>query len=384
VTASRIAGTDSAIARTQRSGVHYYQRPDDALAYDSTRTSLTGHAEQIGLEKISGIVRGFTGFTRYSPGFEINDVGFLPRADLQNYSTWIGLQYNTPKYFYRRAWVNFNQWSGWTTAGLRTDFGGNVNAHAEFKNRWWIHSGYGVDYILPVYDDRAARGGPAVRQSRAPFGWLGFEGDMRQAVTPFLFTNWGWGDNRRSWNYTIEPEVQFRIRSQLSMSVGPSYSRRIKDAQWYDNIEDAGGTTHHTFAHLDQRSLGVTTRINYTATPTLSLQAYAQPFISSRDYANLRELDRPRSARYEERYKAYLENGAQVEPEDENYKQLRSNTVLRWEYRPGSVLFLVWAQGRDQDGINPGTFEVRRDSRDLFAAHPENTFLIKTSYWFNF
>jgi hypothetical protein len=384
VAASRIAGSDSAIARTQRNGVHYFQRPDGALAYDAGRSSLTGHAEQVFLNKISGIVRASTGYTRYSPGFEINDVGFLPRADLQSYNSWIGLQYNTPKYFYRRAFVNFNQWSSWNTAGLRTDFGGNVNAHAEFKNRIWAHLGYGVDYILPTYDDRAARGGPAVRQSRSPFGWFGLEGDPRRAITPYLFTNFGRGDGGRSSNYSIDPRLEFRIKSQLSMSIGPSYTRRINDAQWYDNLDDAAGTTHYTFAHLDQRSLGITTRFNYTATPTLSLQAYAEPFISSRDYSNLREPDRPRSARYQERFKRYVENGIQVEPEDENYKQFRSNTVLRWEYRPGSVLFVVWAQGRDQDGVNPGTFGVRRDGRDLFAAHPDNTFLLKTSYWFNF
>jgi len=68
--------------------------------------------------------------------------------------------------------------------------------------------------------------------------------------------------------------------------------------------------------------------------------------------------------------------------QDFNVKQFRSNTVLRWEYRPGSALFLVWQQGR-QDSRNPGTFDVGRDYGDLFKTRSDNTFLIKGSYWFS-
>jgi hypothetical protein len=58
--------------------------------------------------------------------------------------------------------------------------------------------------------------------------------------------------------------------------------------------------------------------------------------------------------------------------------------VVRWEYRPGSALFLVWSQGRDQDDRHLGTFAPVRDYRDLFAARPDNTLLLKASYWFSF
>jgi hypothetical protein len=55
--------------------------------------------------------------------------------------------------------------------------------------------------------------------------------------------------------------------------------------------------------------------------------------------------------------------------------------VTRWEYRPGSVVYVVWSQGRDLFANAPGTFSLSRDSRDLFALTPKNTIAIKASYW---
>jgi hypothetical protein len=381
---SRVAGSDSAIARTQRGSVHYYQRPGSGLPYDPSRDHLDGATGQLALEKVSGLVRLFTGYTHRTPGFEINDVGYLERADQQSYSTWVGLQYTTPRWFYRRAFVNFNQWNSWTTGGLPTGLGGNINAHAEFRNSMWGHFGIGVDDAGTVYSDREARGGPALRQSPEVFTWVGWEGDIRRAIAPVLFTEYARTDGGRTSRWSLDPGVTLRLGDRTSVVVGPSYQRRLDDSQWYENEDDATGTTHYTFGRLDQRSLGVTTRINVTATPNLSLQVYAQPFISSRDWSDLRELDDPRAASYERRFKPYFDAGARALPEDETYKQFRSNTVLRWEYRPGSVLFVVWAQGREEDQRDPGRFAIARDGRNLFRTHPDNTLLVKTSYWLSF
>jgi hypothetical protein len=115
-------------------------------------------------------------------------------------------------------------------------------------------------------------------------------------------------------------------------------------------------------------------------TPALTLQVYAQPFITTGDYDNWREAADPRASDYDARYRPY---GAGSDPDAFNVKQFRSNTVLRWEYRPGSTLYAVWAQGRYQDDLDRGTFDVGRDARNLFGAHPDNTFLIKASYWFS-
>ena len=138
-------------------------------------------------------------------------------------------------------------------------------------------------------------------------------------------------------------------------------------------------TTHYTFARLDQETFALTMRANWTATPTLSLQFYGQPFVSAGSYSGWKQLGAPRAPSYADRFRPYRVGA----PNGFNVKQFNSNAVVRWEYSPASVLFLVWQQGRYQDTINAGTFDGQRDVRDLFAAPPQNTLLMKFSYWFN-
>ncbi|WKW12292.1 DUF5916 domain-containing protein [Pseudogemmatithrix spongiicola] len=138
-------------------------------------------------------------------------------------------------------------------------------------------------------------------------------------------------------------------------------------------------TTHYTFARLDQDLVQLTARANVTLSPTLSLQLYAQPFIAVGDFTDWREIADPYARAYDARYAPY---GGGADPGGFNSKQFNSNVVFRWEYRPGSVLFVVWQQGR-ADARNPGTFDMGRDVRSLFGTHPDNTVLLKLSYWFN-
>jgi hypothetical protein len=225
-----------------------------------------------------------------------------------------------------------------------------------------------------------------VRLSPNPIFWAGIEGDPRRALSPQLWVDGGRADEGRSYALHVNPVLVYRASSRFDVSMGPDYTRNVDDAQYVDQFGEPGSdTTHYTFAHLDQTTLGVTTRLNVTFTPNLSLQVYAQPFVSSGRYTNWRELDRPRSSRYEERYKPYAsaDGSTQLSDYDFNDKEFHSTTVLRWEYRSGSTLFLVWTQGRSQDDLNLGSFRLGRDYGDLFAAHPDNTFLVKVSYWFS-
>jgi hypothetical protein len=378
--ASQVDGSAAAITATQQSSVHGYQRPDASLGFDSTRTSLSGYSAQVGVSKNGGgITRFYTGVKRTSPGFEINDAGFLTRADIQSYSNWFQLAYNKPTSWYRKMFVNFNQWTNWNTGGMLTDLGGNVNAHAQFTNQWWGHFGYNLNNVGAVYDDRSARGGPAVRRLFNRSFWAGIETDQRWRVSPNVFVNGQFKDASGSWNYEIDPNSTIRVSGRLQLNLGASFFRGVNDAQWNGNF-DTLGVKHYTFARLDQKLTSLTTRLDFTATPTLTLQLYASPFITSGKYTNWRELNNPRADNYQDRFKPFMLEG---DPGGFNFKQFRSNTVVRWEYRPGSTIFLVWAQGRTQDGTDIGTFDMRRDANNLFRQRPDNTFLIKSSYWFN-
>jgi len=158
---SRVAGSALSIAATQTSTVHNYQRPDDDVVVDSTRTSLEGYSAQISVEKRAGgrsLASG--GFQLISPGFEINDVGFLSKASTRSQWAWFQYQWNTPTRLYRQGNVNFNQWNNWAWDNLHTELGGNVNSHWEMPNGMWLHAGVGINGLGRSYCDDCLRGGP--------------------------------------------------------------------------------------------------------------------------------------------------------------------------------------------------------------------------------
>jgi len=383
--ASRVDGTPAAIAATQRSNVHLYQRPDAGLTFDPDRTSLTGDAEEFYVRKVGGgMLRFETSYQRRSPGFEINDLGFLLRADQQSWNTWSALQFQRPQLFFRQGFWNFNWWQYWTTAGLPTERAANTNAHFQLNNRWWVHTGGTLSRLGTTYCDNCARGGPAVRRDPALSAWGGIEGDSRFPVVPFLWFNFWRGDGGRSRFVDVSPSLDLRVASRFTTSFGVSLSRNRDDWQWVGNITDTvTRVTSHTFAHLEQQTASINWRLDYTLSPTLSVQVYASPFVTRGTYSDVRELAEPRAADYRDRFRTYGDTGVTNNPGGFNFKEFRSNLVVRWEYRPGSTLFVVWTQGRDDLEAAEGDRTLRGDFRRLFDAYPMNTFLVKLSYWLN-
>lgn len=384
VVGSQVSGSDSAIARLQRNSSHGYLRPGSGLDYDPTRTSLSGGAAQLALSKIGGgIVRFEVNYQHVSPGFEINDLGFQSRVDQQGLSGWMGLQMLTPTALYRRWYLNFNAWRGWTSNGLPINFGGNINSYMQLASYWGVFAGMNANNVaVESFDDRWARGGPAIRRAPQGSAWIGFEGDSRKPIVPNVEYDWWNGDEGNTNGFSFNPGFGFRASSRLQGQLRASYTRGTNDTQWYANYGDPGNdTTHYTFARLEQRTISMTGRFDLTMTPRLSLQVYAQPFITTGHWTRWRELGNAKADRYNDRFKPFAPTTDTLG--DFNYKQFRSNTVLRWEYRPGSTLFLVWSQGREQSDRDLGVFNSRQDVTSLFATQPNNTFLVKASYWFS-
>ena len=382
IAGSRVTGSAEAIDATQRSSVHYYQRPDGELDYDPTRTSLGGSSSQLKFGKVGGgKIRFETSYQRVSAGFEANDLGFLRRADWQDQATWATLQFNKPGPFFRRLFWNFNEWNDWTIKGLPLEHAVNSNVHFELPNSFFIHMGGTLGGFGTVYCDRCARGGPALRTSRYIAPWLGIQGDTRWVAVPSVWFNWWKADGGRSHSFNVNPTMDFRIFTGWTATLGMNYSWNTDDRQPFGNFTDLSAQTHYTFAHLVQRTASVQARANFTASPTLTFQAYVEPFISKGTYSRVRELNDPRADSYDARLKAYSGPEA-ASPGGFNFKQFRSNVVLRWEYRPGSALFLVWQQGRQDFENGQGNRSFRQDLSWLFdQAHPDNTFLVKISYW---
>ena len=383
IAGSRLTGTRDVIATTQQNAVHYYQQPGDDYAVDSTRTSLTGHAEQLKFGKYGGgITRFESSIVRQSAGFDVNDLGYLRRADVLDWSTWGALTFQDAKGIYRWAQVNANHWDTWNTSGQRLENAVNVNGHMGLRNNWDVHLGSTLGHLTRSFCDRCTRGGPLLRQSPGFYPWGGFNTDSRRIVSAGFWTNLWFGDEGTTHGWNINPYVNLRFSTRFQLNLGPSVSQDHNNTQWFGNFTDDAGATHYAFAHLNQRTVSMSTRLNYTATPNLTFEFYGQPFVSTGTYSNFRELSAtPDADKYADRFVSYTPPSGRSTAF--KFTQLRTNTVVRWEYRPGSTLFVVWTQGRQDDANRNPEQSWARDYRDLFGLHPDNTFLIKLAYWLN-
>ncbi len=370
---SSVRGAAAAIDALQRNTVHSLQRPDSTdLHYDPSRTSLNGYGGSARVSKIGGErVRFSSSVAIKSPGFEINDLGFMQRADQRTMSNWVQVRYETPSKYLRRFRYNLNQWAGWNADGDRLQSGANVNAHAVFKNNWG--TGMGVTVNGRALDDRATRGGPGVYLNARRVTWGYVTSDERPAIAGNVFAAVG-GDGRGTTFLEMGPSLSYRPSSFLKISEGVNVGRNYDDSQW---IEAGGG--HYVFGRIRQKTVGLQTRVNYTVTPTLSIQIYAEPFVSAGKYSDFKALTDGRATAYERRYAPLAYTGHP----DFNYRSFRTTNVLRWEYKPGSTLFAVWQQGREAT-VDRGTFDFSRDFQGVFSSAARNVFLVKWAYWLNY
>ncbi|MGI9625217.1 MAG: DUF5916 domain-containing protein, partial [Longimicrobiales bacterium] len=389
---SHVAGTADAISRTQQAPARYFQRPDaDHTEFDPTRTSLTGWAGSATFSKVAGgYWRYATGVVARSPEFEANDLGFMRETDFVSPWVWLGHNHYTAGEHLQRWNLNFNGWSAYSFGGERYNLGGNVNGSWTFNNFWGGYFGV-MRQAAGGLSNTTLRGGPLFRRDGAWGGWFGLWSDSRRSVQVNMNNNWQVRPESDSWNAGSSVDMEWRPSSQANLSVGPFVSLREEDFQWIER-QDAG----YLFGRLDQTTVGITARADWTFSPTLSLQLYAQPFVAAGRYLDYKTVADPRADAYQDRIRL-LDVGPGVDgdlstdldgdgtPEsfgapDFNFKQFRSNTVLRWEYKPGSTLFLVWSQGRDHF-TRSGDFSFGQNLGTLFDQPSSDVFLLKLSYW---
>ncbi|MDQ3948775.1 MAG: carbohydrate binding family 9 domain-containing protein [Gemmatimonadota bacterium] len=403
---SSIRGSPTAIAAAQRSSARYYQRPDqDYARYDSTRASLDGATATTKLryDGRNGFGFGVQGNVT-TPGYELNDVGFLTRADTRG--IFASANWGTPKPTrrFRRVAVEGGYSSEWNSGGDRTGVGGNLNLVAILQNNWggFVSVGARGRSLSPF----ATRGGPLIVSSPGRSVSFNLWSDERQKVSGsayvFLFRS---DVGTRSNDGGVF--VTWRPVHNTSFSVGPSYSDQREMGHLVTKVADTLATatfgTRYVFGTLSQRTLSMRVRTNVTFTPALSLQLYAEPFTSGAAVSSLRELLRPRSFDFEyyERapdasvtrdasgnYTVVLARSGQevtrftVSNPDQSFRSLRGSGVLRWEYRPGATFFAVWThnRGRFETG---GSYRGLSDLGSLLQLPPENVFLLKVNYWFS-
>jgi len=220
-----------------------------------------------------------------------------------------------------------------------------------------------------------------LRSSRGFFPWGGVNTDSRKTISGGMWVNLSYSDEGNSDGWNLGPYLNFRLATNLQANFGFNVDQDNNNSQWYGNFDDSTGVRHYSFAHLDQRTVSMSMRLNYTATKDLTFEFYGAPFVSTGTYSDVREVSAPNAAKYVDRFQPYT-----PPPGSETafkFTQLRTNAVVRWEYRPGSTMFLVWTHGRQDSGDGSQRQSWSRDYRDLFALHPDNTFLIKVAHWLN-
>jgi hypothetical protein len=405
---SHVQGTKEAILNTQTGFEHLFQRPGaDELSLDSARTSLTGMGGTIRFGKIGGksgrlgqVFKFETGITLRSPGLELNDIGFMLTSNEINHFTWAGLHYQKSFSIFRSARLNYNHWSRWDYGGKFLYQAFNFNTHATFKNNW--QTGTGVTWNPFDISNNALRGASAIRRPPGIGHNIYITSDTRKKVYANLsvFNFWGF-DNTVDGNQ-LGLSLYFQPLNALRISISGNYDYYGRRQDQFVSNRQYNGITRTIVSQVRQKTLRFTARMIYNITPDLTVQYYGQPFITRPLYRNFAYVSDPLNSKYDNRFHVFQPNQISFSNDkyfvdensdgtadysfntpDFNFVQFRSNLIVRWEYKPGSELYLVWSQGNTPDasaGIDSPVFNSLFDY--AFAEQSRNIFLIKWTYRF--
>jgi hypothetical protein len=336
-----------------------------------------------------------------SPGFELNNIGYIRQADLIEQLTGISYVVDEPTgilNYYGIYTYQYNQWN-FNREYLLT--GGEIYTYIRFKNFWVIQS-Y-INHERNIINTNLLRGGPAMQLPDQTTIYYGTYTDSRKRIQFDIDLYKTFYNDKVSYGWRIYPSAYIRATDKLSISFSPSYIFN-RDNWQYIYLEDASGTSPYVLGLIDQKTMNLTIRLDYYITADLSIQYYGEPFISAGHFSNFKRVTNPKAEDLHDRYSTIEESMMQVDPEtgvlevdddedgiidyritnpDFNFMAFQSNLVLRWEYKPGSTFYLVWTHSRSGSTTN-GEFNFSNDLKELFDIYPDNVFLVKFNYWLSF
>ena len=340
----------------------------------------SGYLAHLEFDKRGGWLTFETDFRAISPDLDINDLGFQWRSDMLAWNYDLMVRKEKPFSIFRRVVLGLYGWRQWNYDKVNIGNYSEIWTDGRLKNYWEYDLWVGRDWES-FSDHDVRRGGTLIKN---PPGWWIFtqlSTDSRKMIQLRLNPVFAWDDDRRSYDYDVRLRLRIRPASNIEFRFGPNYKYQVKDAQWVERVEqqvNGQAKTHYVYGELTSRTLDFSTRASISFTPTLSLQFYVQPFITIGEYTNFKELVEPKSYQF----KPY----PLKENRDFHRRSLRGNTVLRWEFRPGSTLFLVWSQSREADleSVGETDLELRpfHRLRSSFTDAGSNIFLVKCRYWF--
>jgi hypothetical protein len=397
--ASKVIGSKAAILNLQESITHLFQRVDAGhVTVDPTKKSLTGTGGKFAIGKAGGgNWRYNTGFIWRSPELELNDVGFLRQADEIRQFSEVQYLLLKPTKLFRRGQLNINQLSTYDFEGNYNRFQLDIQGNIFFQNNWWAESGFG--HKPRIFINTFLRGGPRWRFSEENYRFFFCGSDRRKKFNITLgYVNSGAEqDNFSLDRYVVR--MNYQPIDALNISLNTEFEKNPNRTQ-YVTQQDFAGSNRYILGNIDQQTLSTSLRVNYSINPNLTIQYYGQPFISRGRYNAFNFVANPIAKDLNERVNWYSEqqitrtdSGYLIDENldtnvdysfsnpDFSFVQFRSNLVLRWEYIPGSEIFMVWSQGVTGFG-DPKNTLTRSLDNEVFKKRPDNTFVIKATYRF--
>jgi hypothetical protein len=408
VALSNVAGDSLAIARIQRSPARHLDRPDRSpTVYKPSRTSLSGLAGYFRFAKDAGDFNYEAQVNTRTVGYEVNDMAFQRNADYYWMNGNLLRNWNKPTNWYRSLFtiLGAQQQYNWDNDLIDRQF--HYMLGGRTLNYWYVNAF--VIHRPSTLDDKQLRGGPVSRRPTSDFVQANISSDSRKMFSFGFFPGYSWNpEGGRS--FSPGAEVSYRPAPNVQVSLFPYYNTSRAVQQYVTAIDDATATEffgkRYVMSGLDQRTAELSTRLNVTFTPAMTLELFMQPFIASGHFFDFKEFDRRRSLKKSvygrdvgtiapttnaqgrvTQYTIDPDGGGPaasftIDNPDFNFRSLRGNAVFRWEYLPGSTLFVVWTQSRFADApTGVGDFDLTRDRQELLAARPDNIFLVKVNYW---
>jgi hypothetical protein len=395
---SYINGDQKAIIALQRNALHYYQRPDAAgyLGVDSTLRSLTGTGGYLSAGRQGNKRFIFSEkVSWWSPGFDLNDVGYLLMSDLVENQTKLGIRQTEPKKLFRNYTLTLGQKNSWNYGGLGIYNDLNVQFTTQFTNR--IDLNITEAYVFSELNTRLLRGGPAFRLSPSWKNTILFNTNKSNRIIFTLNNTSSVSTDGISRLYSVQPALNFRVGNHLYIIGDFKYTYNT-DNFLYVNQEMAGTDLKYIMGRISQQTYSWTFRINYNITPDISIQYYGSPFISTGKYADFKRAADTHAENIYDRYHSYTDKEISFNESqnaytvnegsasyifgnpDFSFRQYRSNLVARWEYRPGSTIYLVWENNRNSRETNYNS-SLNYNMSELFGVQPTNVFMVKVSFW---
>jgi hypothetical protein len=396
VVGSFVEGDRNAMMSLQTSSARYYQRPDAVgIHLDSSLTSLSGHGGKIIFGKASkGLWKYSTSLSWRSPGLELNDIGFMQTADLIKQANSISFSINEPTGILNTFSTGISESNNWNYGGefLSSSIGGSISFG--FTNNWNLSNDF--SYNTANINTRLLRGGFAMKLPSSLNYNLSISSDNSRNIYFSSGLSFQHAAENSSENISYQAGINFRPMNTLYLSLNTSFSKNTDNLQYVSTI-NYSDKAHYLLGRLEQETLGLTFRIDWNITPELSILYYGSPFVAVGSYSEFKNITNPRAENYKDRFAVYnskrtgtdviLDENSDGKPEaalanpDFSFSQFRSNLVFRWEYKPGSQLYIVWAS--DLTNFNSSKTSLSEAVSDLSRIFPNNIFLVKFNYWFS-